>query len=45
VAITAVSSAKVAVVGSGEVGRTAVCRRYMSGPNLNPTSICKSLRH
>jgi hypothetical protein len=32
VASTAVSSAKVAVVGSGEVGRSAVYSKYNSGP-------------
>jgi hypothetical protein len=32
VASTAVSSAKVAVVDCGEVGRSAVCSRYNNGP-------------
>jgi hypothetical protein len=36
VAITAVSSAKVTVVDSGEVGRSAVYRRYISGPRTLP---------
>jgi hypothetical protein len=35
-ATTAVSSAEVAVVGSGEVGRCAVCSRYNSGPRTLP---------
>jgi hypothetical protein len=36
VAMTAVSSAKVAVMESGEVGRSAVCRRYSKGPRTLP---------
>jgi hypothetical protein len=35
-AITAVSSAKVAVADSGEVGRSAVYSRYNSGPRTLP---------
>jgi hypothetical protein len=35
-AITAVSSAKVAVMESGEVGRSAVYRRYSKGPKTLP---------
>jgi hypothetical protein len=34
VATTATSSAKVAVVDSGEVGRSAVYSRYNSGPSV-----------
>jgi hypothetical protein len=33
-AMTAVSSAKVAVIESGEVGRSAVYRRYSKGPRM-----------
>jgi hypothetical protein len=36
VAMTAVSSAKVAVMESGEVGRSAVYRRYCKGPRTLP---------
>jgi hypothetical protein len=36
VAMTAVSSAKVAVMESGEVGRLAVCRKYSKGPRTVP---------
>jgi hypothetical protein len=36
VAMTAVSSAKVAVMESGEVGRSAVYRRYSKGPRTLP---------
>jgi hypothetical protein len=36
VATTAVSSAKVAVVDSGEVGRVAVYSRYNNGPRTLP---------
>jgi hypothetical protein len=36
VARTAVSSADVAMVGVGEVGRSAVYRRYSSGPRTLP---------
>jgi hypothetical protein len=36
VAMTAVSSAKVAVLGSGEVGRSAMYRRYSKGPRTLP---------
>jgi hypothetical protein len=36
VARTAVSSANVAMVVVGEVGRSAVCRRYSSGPRMLP---------
>jgi hypothetical protein len=35
-AMTAVSSAKVAVLESGEVGRSAVYRRYSKGPRTLP---------
>jgi hypothetical protein len=35
-ATTAVSSAKVAVVDSGEVGTSAVCSRYNNGPRTLP---------
>jgi hypothetical protein len=38
VVTTAVSSAKVSVVDSGEVGRSAVCSRYNSGPRTLPLS-------
>jgi hypothetical protein len=34
--MTAVSSAKVAVMESGEVGRSAVYRRYSKGPRTLP---------
>jgi hypothetical protein len=37
-ATTAVSSTKVAVVDSGEVGRSAVYRRYNNGPRTLPWS-------
>jgi hypothetical protein len=37
VATTAVSSTKVAVVDSGEVGRSAVYSRYNNGPRTLPT--------
>jgi hypothetical protein len=36
VASTAVSSAKVSVVDSGEVGRSAVYSRYNNGPRTLP---------
>jgi hypothetical protein len=36
VATTAVSSSKVAVVDSGEVGRSAVCNKYHNGPRTLP---------
>jgi hypothetical protein len=36
VAMTAVSSAKVAVMESSEVGRSAVYRRYSKGPRTLP---------
>jgi hypothetical protein len=36
VAMTAVSSAKVVVMESGEVGRSAVYRRYSKGPRKLP---------
>jgi hypothetical protein len=36
VAMTAVSSAKVAVIESGEVGRSAVYRMYSKGPRMLP---------
>jgi hypothetical protein len=36
VVTTAVSSAKVAVVDSGEVGRSAVYSRYNNGPRTLP---------
>jgi hypothetical protein len=36
VASTAVSSAKVAVIDSGEVGRSAVYSRYNTGPRTLP---------
>jgi hypothetical protein len=36
VAMTAVSSAKVAVMESGEVRRSAVYRRYSKGPRTLP---------
>jgi hypothetical protein len=36
VAMTTVSSAKVAVMESGEVGRSAVYRRYSKGPRMLP---------
>jgi hypothetical protein len=36
VAITAASSAKVAIADSDEVGRSAVYRRYRSGPRTLP---------
>jgi hypothetical protein len=36
VASTEVSSAKVAVVDSGEAGRSAVCSKYNSGPRALP---------
>jgi hypothetical protein len=36
VASTVVSSAKVAVVDSGEVGRSAVCSKYNNGPRTFP---------
>jgi hypothetical protein len=36
VAIRAVLSAKVAVVDSGKIGRSAVYRRYSSGPRTLP---------
>jgi hypothetical protein len=36
VAMTAVSSAKVAVMESGEVGRSAVYRRYSKWPRKLP---------
>jgi hypothetical protein len=39
VATTAVSSAKVAVVDSGEVGKSAVCSRYNNGPRTLPWGI------
>jgi hypothetical protein len=35
-ASTAVSSAKVAVVGSGAIGRSAVYSRYNNGPRTLP---------
>jgi hypothetical protein len=37
VATTAVSSAKVAVMESGEVGRSAVYRRCSKGPRMLPS--------
>jgi hypothetical protein len=36
VAMTAVSSTKVVVMESGEVGRSAVYRRYSKGPRTLP---------
>jgi hypothetical protein len=36
VASTAVSSAKVDVVDYGEIGRSAVCSKYNSGPKTLP---------
>jgi hypothetical protein len=39
VAMTAVSSAKVAVMESGEVGRSAVYRKYSKGPRTLPPSL------
>jgi hypothetical protein len=36
VAMTAVSSAKVAVMESSEVGKSAVYRRYSKGPRTLP---------
>jgi hypothetical protein len=38
VAITTVSSAKAVVVHSGVVGKSAVYRRYISGPGTLPWS-------
>jgi hypothetical protein len=35
-AMTAVSSAKVALMESGEIGRSAVYRRYSKGPRTLP---------
>jgi hypothetical protein len=39
IATTAVLSAKVAVVNSGEVGRSAVYSRYNIGPRILPWGI------
>jgi hypothetical protein len=43
-ASTAVSTAKVAVVDSGEVGRSAVFSRYNNGPRTLPCCIRKVLQ-
>jgi hypothetical protein len=39
--MTAVSSAKVAVMESGEVGRSAVYRRYLGYPCVDRGKVCE----